>query len=377
MPQKCLIPNAIEKIRAGAFVPFGFVGASLTLGSGASNTAVTSWRRLFMRYVYEHLVYTYNCKVGEINAAIGAMRSAGSVFMLERNVLPGNPRLTFVEECYNDMRSPDKQAVGKAVEGIIRQLKAARSDVVFLGAGCRDGCGNDEQTHLVDHSIHRRLCDHYGLAFIDIQDHIHGTLKQREQSWSDVAVTYSRENDGCHLNDYGQRLWFECMRDWLERQFVLYDVDPTQRTPWELPEPLYSDELQFTRLVNPTRPNKHIALQGGWEKGDAIPTPWYMDNVLVGRPGDKLTFSFTGTAIGTLSFGHNNGLKVNARIDGEDAVGPYSNFAVEYGAFDLIRHGLDKGEHLLELEVGQPMKRKNFLDDPRAMIAYLAVGGIE
>jgi lysophospholipase L1-like esterase len=361
-------------MRRAAFCPIAFIGGSLTVGCGASNTAVTSWRRLFMRYVYERIVSVYDTKVGEINAAIGAMKSVGSVFMLERNVLPKQPVLAFVEEIINDRPSPDKLLVRKSVEGIIRRLKShpQNPDIVLLGAGVRPGKG-DREDGLLDHSLHREIADHYGVAFLDIQSHILETLESRGQAYDAVTIG---DWDDLHVNDYGNHLWFECLRDWFEEQVGLYDKDPAARPDTALPEPHTSDELQYTKLIDPTRRNKSIRLEGGWEKGgDKVITQWYLDNVLVGRPGDKLTFTFEGTAIGTLSHVHNNGLKLEAKVDGEEVVGPFTNYLVDFGNFDMICHGMPYGEHVLELTVGEPMKRQNQLEDPTARVAYLGVGG--
>jgi hypothetical protein len=123
--------------------------------------------------------------------------------------------------------------------------------------------------------------------------------------------------------------------------------------------------------------NKAIVKEGSWEKKDSALVPWYLDNLLVGRPGDKLTFTFAGTAIGMLNLVHCNGLKIEAKLDGKEIAGPYTNFGIEFGKFFILGHGMESGEHVLELTVGEPMTKKNKLEDPTAQIGYLCVGGIE
>ncbi len=377
MTELCQIGKTIERIRAASYVNMVYMGGSLTAAAGAGDSAVTSWRRLFTRYIYERYHRVYHCQPMEVMAGVGAMESYGAVFTIERNVKPHLPVLAFVEFCVNDWGVPDTNLVRKGVEGIIRQLKGCptRPDVVLLGAGGRPG-SLDSPDGLADHSLHRELADYYGLPFIDVQSYIHRVLEERNQTWDDVSIAFEN-GDNWHLNDYGNALWFECLREWFEDQWQRFDLNPTAVSNTELPSPMVSDELEFTKLVNPVKRNKAIVKEGSWEKKDSALVPWYLDNLLVGRPGDKLTFTFAGTAIGMLNLVHCNGLKIEAKLDGKEIAGPYTNFGIEFGKFFILGHGLESGEHVLELTVGEPMTKKNKLEDPTAQIGYLCVGGIE
>ncbi len=368
----CLIFNTIERIRAASYVNLAYVGGSLTAAAGVGDSNITSWRRLFTRYIYERFHPVYHCQPSEVMGGIGAMESYGAVFTLERNVNPNLPVLCFVEFCVNDRGCPDKDLVRKGMEGIVRQLRSCstRPDIVILGSGNRPG--SDPKTGgLVDHSIHREIADYYGLPFIDIQDYLIRTLESRNQSWDDIAIVFEK-GDNYHLNDYGNRLWFEAIREWFEEQWMAYELNPTKAPSYDLPAPMLSDEFQFTKLVNPTKRSKRLKLEGSWEKKEDC-VPWYFDDILVGRPGDKLTLTFTGRAIGALCLVHCNGLKIEARLDGEDIAGPFTHFGIEFGKFFMMKHGLEDGEHVLELTVAEPMKTKNKLADPTAQIGYLCV----
>ena len=377
MAVKCEIPAAIERIKAAAYVNVVYMGGSLTSAAGVGNSAVTCWRRLFTRYMYERYHRVYHCQPMEVMAAIGAMESYGAVFTIERNARPHAPVLAFLEFCVNDRGVPDKELVRKGMEGIIRQLKSCdtRPDVVLLGAGARPGA-IDSEDGLVEHALHREVADHYGLPFVDVQGYILKTLAQRGQTWDDISIMFET-GDPWHLNDYGNALWFECMREWFEEQWQRHDLNPTAVAHAELPPPMVSDEFQFTKLVNPAKRSRRLQLEGAWEKKDPGLVPWYFDNLLVGRPGDKLTFTFTGTAIGALCLVYCNGLKIEAKLDGKDIAGPYTNFGIEFGKFFMLEHGMQPGEHVLELEVGQPMTKRNKLQDPTAEIGYLCVAGTD
>lgn len=367
MSATCQAIASLRHIRSGQFLPVAFVGGSLTVGSGSSNVAVTSWRRLFMRYLHEQLEPTYHCKIGEVMLGIGAMRSFGMSFMLPRYVPSKRPALAFVEFCVNDRRTPSRDLVRKGIEGVIRQLRGLPSnpDVVVLGAATRHET-RDHQLTEDARAIHKEAAEHYGVTYLDLDSYIHEKLTQRGQTWDAIGV------DNYHLNDYGNRLWFECVREWFERQIFLYDQDPTAAATAELPPALFSDELAHTKLVDPTRTNKGIELEGRWEKAGDVCLPWYMDSVLVGRPGDTLTYTFSGTGIGMLSGVHANGLKIEAVLDGKEIVGPYTNWLVDFGNYEVLAHGLGEGEHVLRLEVGSPQRGKN-VEDPTVRIGYFGV----
>lgn len=303
------------------------------------------------------------------------MESYGAVFTLSRNISPFIPSLVFVEFCVNDMTSPDKQLLRKGLEGIILQCRAisTKPDIVFLGGGVRPLEGS--ATGACDFSVHREVAAHYGCAFIDVQDYIVSTLAARGQSWDHVSISFV-ENDRWHLNDYGNSLWFEAVRNWFETQWQRYDMNPTlDQADRVLPEPIVSDEFAHTTLIDPSRRNRAIKLEGSWNNRDSGTCPWYLDNVLVGRPGDRLTLTFKGSAIGAICVVHPNGLKIEAKIDDEPVPGPFTNFGIEFGKFFLMKHGMEDTDHTLRMEVATPSSRHNRLPDPTAQIGYLGVAG--
>ena len=376
--EHCQIPRCIQKILAASHCNVAYLGGSLTVGVGASNTAETSWRALFQKYLYRRFHPVYHCQVSEIMGAIGATESFAAAFTLGRNVLPNDPDLAFLEFAVNDRGYPQKELVQKGMEGIIRQLLSHKSgiDVVILGSGCRPGTDSSTESGLVDHTLHREIAEHYDLPFVDMQGYMCDRLKERGQSWDDGSIEFE-QNDAVHLNDYGNHLCFEAMRECFEEQLDRYLTAGPRSKPAELPAPKVSDELQFVALVDPTRKKSGVQLEGAWERKSKELTPWYFDNVLMGRPGSKMTFQFTGPAVGLFGLVYNNGLKVEAALDGKQIAGPYLRHFIEFGKFFMLGHDLPEGEHLLELTVAPPSARHNKLQNPLAQIGGLAVAAKE
>jgi len=370
--QRCQIAKTVYTMQAGFYVNVAFAGGSLTVAIGASNTAHTSWRRLFMRYLRDVYLPEYRFQISEIYGSMGGLMSVGQAFALKRLTLSHDPTIVFFEEVWNDFTAnPDRMLVRKAVEGCIRQIKSSKTtpDCALIGVGCKKGAG-DLPDGTLDHSLHRELAEHYKIPFVDLHTYTNETIQRRGQKWENIAF------DACHLNDYGQQMWYEALRDWFDRQVKLYEVEPSKYETPDLPPPLYSDEFQHVRNVNPSKENPAIELKGSWDRVDEVDVPWYFEDIIRGRTGDTLRFTFTGTAVGMFCQTYNNGLKIEAVLDGKEIAGPFTNYPVEFGTFHILGHGMEYGEHVLELTVGRKMKNRNRLEDPTARIAYLCVGGV-
>ncbi|MFW6457091.1 MAG: hypothetical protein ACOC0A_02245, partial [Planctomycetota bacterium] len=123
----------------------------------------------------------------------------------------------------------------------------------------------------------------------------------------------------------------------------------------------------------PCKKKTDVELKGEWHhKPDAL-VPWYFDNLLVGSPGARLRFTFECTACAVWGLMYNNGLKVQATLDGEKVRGPYFRHFIEFGKGAVLAHGLSNERHELELEVKAASQRHNKLDAPSAQIAYITV----
>lgn len=366
MPDHCQIPRAIEKILAASHCGVAYMGGSLTVGVGATDVSKTSWRALFSQYLYRDYHPKYHCQVTEIMGGIGACESPAAAFTLERNVMPSNPDLAFVEFCVNDRGIPDKNLIAKGIEGIVRQLVCAkpRCDVILLGSASREGT--------IDHSVHRRVAEHYDIPFIDLQGTMFAKLKERGQCWDDAAIDFE-VNDPWHMNDYGNRLCFEAMKEGFEEQLALFQAGKRQDRQAPIPAPLTSDEFQFTKLIDPSTKHRDVVLTGEWETKSKTLIPWYFDNVLMGKPGSTVTLKFKGTAVAAFGLMYHNGLKLEAVLDGKEIPGFYVRHFIEFGKGLILAHGLPPGEHELKLTVEQPSKRHNKLENPVAQLAFLGI----
>ena len=87
------LANTIYKLRNEKKLTIGYIGGSITLGSGASNEAY-SWRSKITKWFKESY---RDVAITDINAGIGGFGSITNVFRAKNQLLKGNPDLVFVE----------------------------------------------------------------------------------------------------------------------------------------------------------------------------------------------------------------------------------------------------------------------------------------
>ena len=371
----CQIASTMARLLTGGACGVGYLGGSVTQARGASNTDQTSWRALFQKYLYRRFERQYRCHLSLIYSAIGGCSSPVAAFMVGRNLLPAEPALVLVEFCINDSHVLDKELVAKGLEGIIRQLRLAKKpcEVVLLGAGCSPQAkAADGSAGAVPQELHRRIAAHYDVLFIDMQDYLNRYLEEHGLGWNDV-VSVVEGPDVYHVNDLGNQIYAAALAESFEEQLARYDEQSGPSNATNVPEPLLSDELQFVKLIDVTRRNKALTLEGDWAQRPAGTYPWYMDGVLMGGPGAKMTLEFSGTAVMLWCLLFYNGLKVEAVLDGEELAGPYLRYPIESGRGFVLAHGLEAGRHELKLTVAPPSRRHNKWPNPTAQIGGVGI----
>ena len=371
----CQVPRMIAQLLTGGACGVGYLGGSVTQARGASDTAETSWRALFQKYLYQRFERKYYCHLSQVYSGMGGCSSPIGAFMVGRNLLAAEPALVFVEFCINDSHVLDKTLVAKGVEGIIRQLLTAkkRCEVVLLGVGCSgEASAADGSAGTVPQELHREIASHYDVLFIDMQDYLKRYLEEHGLEWDDV-MSLVEGPDVYHVNDLGNQIYCEALQEAFEEQFTLYNEHGEDRGVADICVPLVSDELQFVKLLDPARKNNSLTCEGDWARRPQGTYPWYMDNVMMGAPGAKMRLQFDGTAVMIWCMLYYNGLKVDAVLDGEELAGPYLLYPTEAGRGFVLAHGLAQGSHTLALTVAAPSKRHNKWPNPTAQVGGIGI----
>ncbi|QDS92732.1 hypothetical protein FF011L_14810 [Roseimaritima multifibrata] len=309
------LPNFLSKVDAGEEVKVAYLGGSITAAPG--------WRVQSLEWMQQQYP---EASFAGIPAAIGGTGSDLGVYRLERDALQHNPDLLFVEFAVNDGSASPEQ-IHKAMEGIVRQtwLANPRTDICFVYT-LNKSMLPDLQAGKMPRaaSAMEELADHYGIPSIHFGVEVarmeaagelifQGT-KPKTNTEADAEKPLLFSTDGVHpLIETGHPLYVQAIaRSWPKLQQV--GDEPGDH---RLVDPLRTDNWQDAHLVS-IRPDM---LSGGWEK---LPTEHTLskrfqrnmpDLYQATKPGAKLSFTFTGTAVGVFDIVGPDGGSLSVRLD--------------------------------------------------------------
>ena len=279
-----------QKIKDHQPMTVAFLGGSITFNPG--------WRDKVCQYLRERFPEnTFHF----IPAGIPSLGSLPDVFRLKSDVLDsGTVDLLFVEAAVNDRANgTDSITQVRDLEGIVRHAKKSNPDmdIVFFSFADPDKLADYAQgrTPVAVHN-HELIAQHYQLPSINLAKEVYDKIQAGEFSWQ-----YDFKN--LHPAAFGQELYFETMKSLMQACFNQADTKGKPSEKYKLPKPL--DKHNFNN--GEYYPLQHAQIINGWK---LIPdwTPQYQVGsrdgfvhvpVLEGKvPGDELSLSFSGTAIG-------------------------------------------------------------------------------
>jgi len=328
-PQYAPVPAELLKARGG----MGSVLAKLNNGEevrvayfGGSITAAGGWRVKTQAW----LTNTWpNANIVEINAAIGGTGSELGVYRFGQDVLAHDPDLIFVEFAVNDGGAPP-QSIWRSMEGIVRQAwsKDPTIDICYVYT-FRTGYEKDLDQGLCPQaaSADEMLADHYGIPSINMalrttQMARDGSLIYVPEKDAEGSAKPTPEgvmlfsNDGVHPLDAAHQMYTDVITAAIQQMAV-----GAQAGPHELKPPFVPDNMEHAKTV-PLQPSM---LSAGWRKLDPsedmakrfahfMPEMWQAD-----RAGEKLSFSFRGTAAALYDILGPDGAQVVVTLDGKQS----------------------------------------------------------
>ncbi len=273
---------AMTRMERGEPSTVVFFGGSITWGATATDPLRTSWRARVEREMRRrHPRTPLTC----VDAAIGGQPSRLGVFRMDRDVLPYQPDLCFVEFAVNDWGAADSQ---ETIEGIIRKLRAFRSDMAIVLVLIGSNAAYDRSP---SHPLQVALAEHYGLPVIDIYSAVKTRLDQG-------LTTREILTDGCHPNDQGYQLYADIVIEQLDALRV------ATGEPGEPPfAPLTANRYESARMV----PLVGLEQGSGWEAGipsvvgtwfDHTPSRWHDSSVRATREDAALSVDLDVTGVG-------------------------------------------------------------------------------
>ena len=310
----------------------GFVGGSITEPSHGQR-----WSdKLVDDIIYTHPGLTVNVE----NAAKGATGSLSAIFRVDRDVLPYDCDIVFVETAVND----DPEARGACREGLIRKLLAdGRFDVVLVYTYCYDFYKAFLNRELPD-SIRdwEQLAERYQVPAVFSGLHAFDTLCDgylRYEEWLP---------DGLHPQQAGSRVYAEPIA-----RLLADNENAEPAAPVALPSPLYENHWGRSYIL----PWEKVTRVGPWRLTHCrrFPTVDYI--LYTASVRASLSFDFEGRGIVLRTNLNKLAAGCEWRVDGGewkstcDPLPDWGKNATDWVDEELLTDSLPDGVHHFELKV--------------------------
>lgn len=301
----------------------GFLGGSITEGTGASETS----KRYSSRFTEMVGKRVPEVKFTEINAGVGGTPSALGLFRLKCDVLDKDPDVLFVEFAVNDFGYGEQMF--KYMEGIVRVTRRWKPSIpiAFLFTYPSKDIITDGQ---------KKLADAYGIPYVDMRADL--VEKINYYGGNDLFFT----QDGVHPNDKGYDSYVDSMmRDIFRADFEFKFPD----------EPVFG-----TDFINPVLiPCETIDYSSDWTLSHK--TLWLnpLKYICADKAGASVTFEFEGTACGLYGRIEKDGGYADVFIDGKRTgmIGFWDKYALGFdrNSFSLFADNLEYGKHTVTITV--------------------------
>lgn len=218
-----------------------YFGGSVTAGSGASNSSVTSWRALIGNWITNNFP---TATVNNISQAIGETGSYLGCYRVARDIVSKAPDLLFIEYSINDYydgASSDRASM--QFETIVRNVKAAypNCDIVAVYVTSYGTLSTQINGNLHKQAqAHEDICIkynipsiHVGRALANVISSTEGWTKQSSHSDDEVWHTYVK--DDVHPLDAGYEIYYNVIKEFFNNELNYGEYDGTVKTN-QMPE---------------------------------------------------------------------------------------------------------------------------------------------
>ena len=349
------LSNTYAKIKNGEKINVVYYGGSVTNGSGASNSNVTSWRALVGQWLKN--VYT-NADITNINSAIGATGSYYGSYRLERHVLEKEPDLFIIEFSINDFLDwhysgkDYRKIASQQMETIIRRVRTMYPDcdIVMLHTTDKTVASGytSKGNYYPEAQAHNDIAKAYNIPTIDIGGSL---INYMGENWATDEVWNQYLTDTVHPSDKGYQVYFDTIKEYLTNTLI-YGENSTEVKNHQMPEMvndvLLDGDIKYYAL------NKEALENSSKLGGDGfvyVPSELFDKNTYGGiRSQDTnsvFTIEFEGTEIGVVHDTTSSHTGYLVKIDN----GEY--YTVKRGGYLrplILAEGLQPGKHTLSIK---------------------------
>lgn len=318
-----------EFVQSKNEITLGFLGGSITFGTGASSGNLCYRNRITAMLQEKYP----NTEFKNINAAIGGTGSDLGLFHMEKQLLSEKPDIVFVEFAVNDGEDSKTDVY---MENILRRVwkKDSSVPVVFLYSICdymADKYYSQGKTPKVIEK-QQKIADYYNIISVNMGKAVYE--KMEAGNFDIKAYT----TDGVHPNDKGHGIYAECVVNALEKM----------RIDYRCPEKFLTKEIKNPSLVIPRA-------TGNWKesrfKTYGIDEPYIYSNT----PGDSYEHTFTGTIVGVVFLMEKDcGIFRYSIDDGEEKTfSCYDHYCDRFPrtSYTILADSLTNGKHTIKITV--------------------------
>ena len=334
------LSNTLRKLTEDKKLNVAYFGGSVTVGYGASNPELYSWRALTTKWLRDNFP---DAEITEINAAIGASGSHLGAFRTERDIISQKPDLLFVEFAVNDSYNGEsEQSAAENYESIVRRVRKALPECDIVNIYITDSGKASAGGDYIQASAHDKVASAYGISSINVGKALNAkySLKGSSSSnWSDFFT------DSVHMTDKGYAEYAEVIAEFLSNELIFSrSASPADHI---LPLPLTSGadkELQFIPVDENMLGNcKGYTFSDGVFNN--LPITPYKGYLMTSEKENSLEFTFTGTELSLFMSDFTSGI-IRYTIDGK--TGTVSRNSMN-NPFPIVK-SLEYGEHTIKIE---------------------------
>lgn len=300
-----MLDNTGYKLTREKKLTIGYFGGSITEGAGASReelcyrSRVTAW----LREKYP------DAEITPVQAAIGGTGTDLGMYRCEKDLTSKNPDLVFFEFAVNDSWM-DYDNITAQTETIFRKIRKANpyADilVIFTVTGAIHdilAAGGEYRSR----TAHQAVAHHYGIPAIDVGE----VLRTRTLLEGGDFTRFAK--DTVHPTDEGYAIYTDCITAWLEKNLTAGEV-LTAHPELPLFCPCVYDDARLVDIAEAL-----VSADGFVLREDSLcgRYPRYMEAT---RPGDTMTFTFTGETGGLYWMLARDGGDITVQVDGGSPV---------------------------------------------------------
>lgn len=327
------LPNVKYKLDNGLPITIGYIGGSITYGTGCP---VDNWRTLTTDWFKS----TYpDSDITEISIAVGGYNSSNHKYRADNLLFNRDIDLLFIEEATNDMINKEYRSdedVLASMDGLVRRAyrKNPNTDIMFFYTSYIEDAkkyyGNNEMIPVV--TLHQSIADYYKIPSANGGLELYNKYIENPDAVGTDGKTYF--GDGYHPGKMGQRVYFDTLQAELSK--------------------MLSDEQEASKPINYVPKTKYI--KSSYSKSDVIDMKTeikyrdfkeadtanslyaYYPNAMVNtKAGATMTFDFKGNSIYPiiLNGSNTNGI-MSIMIDG---VMVNNNYTTGNSGYSGVRYG--------------------------------------